>query len=120
MKNSKIHEGFNKAEIRDLIADGFIEYHNGFNTINPNRKVYNSDDPFESRIINLQSEIAHQEAMLVLTKRANAFWQIMKMLGWEEFDVSDETIKEMGKSWKTFIGTEKEYKQLIEQIKQCS
>jgi hypothetical protein len=65
---------------------------------------------FLKNIIRKENDIKYLQKQLQNDKEQMAILQIIKMNGWEEFDVSDETTKDLDfKLQMLFIGTVDEY-----------
>lgn len=118
MKNSTIHEGLDKKELRDFIAISFAK---NFDSATENKKVpfpFDKREPFGSEIKSAEQEILYWQNKLQSAKEKLALFQIMKMNNWEDFDVSDETEKDLPYTLSLcFIGTEKEHISLLKKIK---
>jgi len=109
MRNSEIHNGLDKADVRDVIAQGLINSYGRESSV----YGYSSGTRLEQAAEKLRIAKENYEAI----KEQEAFITIMKSLGWEEFDVSDETFKDHEeKFWLSFIGTQEEYEVLIKQL----
>ena len=86
-KNSEIHEGLDQSEVRNFLAHQLAEAWGS-------QSAKNMKDLSERQIKNLE----HKKAVLILIEK----------MGWEEFDVSEMTTKDMAWWW-SFIGTKEEY-----------
>lgn len=115
MKNSTIHEGLDKKELRDFIAYSFAK---NFDSATENKKVpfpFDKREPFSSEIKSAEQEILYWQNKLQSAKEKSALFQITKMNNWEDFDVSDETEKDLPyKLSLCFIGTENSQSQVLE------
>lgn len=112
MKNNNIHDHLPKAEVRDLISKGFVD------CINDEAQLMRRHDRYEGKPLDVQVKLAQQrydeaKTKLELAKKRQALGIITEIMGWDEFDVSDETIGEYDKHLMSFIGTQEEYDQLI-------
>ncbi len=119
MKNSEIHEGLSQKDIRDFLAMSMVKaYHDEKN----NKKDYSAlatcDDNFEKAIEIAKADIKFLQKYVENLKTKQAIWKLIELNGWQEHDVSDETEKDyIGyNQWMSFIGTEKEYIELLGKI----
>lgn len=121
MKNTEIHQRFDKSEIRDFLSKSICDYYKNLSEINDekmNKNHFNLTG-FEYTIRSCENEIEYQQKLLTITKKVNAAVTLIENLGWEEFDVSDDTEKDSNmKLAMNFIGTEDEYRLLLDVIKQ--
>jgi hypothetical protein len=117
MKNSEIHKGLEKKEIRDFLSLTLVRYmEEQFKNSNLDYVPHN-DDPFEYSIQRSERDIKFHMKQIEICKGLQAASQLIKMNGWEEFDVSDETVNDSTHQLKlSFIGTKKEYDFLLLQI----
>jgi hypothetical protein len=119
MKNSEIHNGLDKKEIRDFLSMGFVK---AFEEEFKNKKKeysYNAQDPFEWVVKDAESQIKYFKRLIEITRGKQAIRQLIKDNGWDEFDVSDETERDLPHCYSlkmNFIGTQKEYDFLLLQI----
>lgn len=121
MKNSEIHQRFEKSEIRDFLSKSICDYYKNLSELNnkKNNNSYSNLTGFEYTIRRCEDEIEYQQKLLTITKNVNAVISLIKSLGWDEFDVSDETEKDSYmKTAMNFIGTVEEYYKLLNIIKQ--
>ena len=120
MKNSEIHNGLEKQEIRDFLSIQLVklwdeEMENKKPTLPYSRL---EDDPFEWSIKDAEAEIEMHKMRLVILKQKQAIVRLIAMNGWKEFDVSDQVEKDMPYKLKmNFIGTDEEYKILQPKLK---
>lgn len=119
MKNIDIHNNLEKKELRDFIS---ISFENIFKKECLNKKVlhpYNSgSDSLEWCIKDNEENLKFIENSIEYLKERRAVIEIMKMLEWKEFDVSDETEKHPDNhSWLSFIGNQNDYETFIKNIK---
>lgn len=116
MKNSQIHVGLPQANLRDFFA---ISIEKNFKLECENIKEAlpcrtKEESSFERAIKVCKNEIDFQNRRLQLLKEISAIHELIKMQGWEEFDVSDETEKDIElKISMNFIGTKSEYDEFI-------
>jgi len=115
MKNSKIHIGLENSDLRDFLSMSMAktcghEFENK-KPIVPYRP--NVENIFEYSIKDCESEILFQNKRLQLLKEKQSIITLIKMQGWCEFDVSDETEKDLEYTWMNFIGTQSEYSAFI-------
>lgn len=109
MKNSEIHIGLDQSEVRDFLAQQLE------NTWNTSPKPENMPSPNTMEILDWAILSAKNAGKLAAAQVKNleekkAVNILIKKMGWQEFDVSEMTTKDMD-SWWSFIGTEEEYKQ---------
>ena len=113
MKNSKIHLGLPSEEIRSFLSLAMVRnYQEEFS----NKKLvepYTSEKTsFMYAISDCENEIIFQNKRLQLLKEKEAICTLIKMQGWEEFDVSNETEKDLKYTLRmNFIGTQSEYEE---------
>jgi hypothetical protein len=115
MKNSEIHNGLEKKEIRDFLGIQLLrlyeeEVMNKKPTFPYNR---NAVDPFEWSIKDTEAQIETLKKSLDVLKGKQAIVKLIAMNGWNEYDISDIIERDMPYSLKmNFIGTEKEHSEL--------
>ncbi len=119
MKNSEIHTGLPQRELRDFFA---ISTSRIFDTEMSLKKApsvpYIKGDSFSWGIKDAENEIIFQKNRIEIIKEKQALAQLIKSSGWSEYDVSDETQKDlMYKLHLNFIGTKKEYDAFIKKLK---
>lgn len=123
MKNSEIHKGLHKSEIRDFLSQSLIQCFDDEGTqqnIKEERDKHLRDSyyPIDYNILMTKSTIEYQVARLAILERRKAIDLIMNNMNWKKHDVSDETSKDHKFSlYMNFIGTDEEYKTLINSIK---
>jgi len=119
MKNSDIHNGLPQKEIRDFLSMTLL---NVFEAECDNKKEilpYDGRSAIEWAIRDIESQIAQLQKSLTLKKQMLAVTQLISKNDWQEFDVSDETTKDLGRTFSMgFIGTKSEYEKLLKQIEQ--
>lgn len=116
MKNSKIHFGLENSDLRDFLSISMVKnYEQEFENkkpISPYRP--NVENAFEYAIKDCENDIVYHNKRLQLLKEKQAIITLIKMQGWEEFDISDETEKDLEYTLRmNFIGTQSEYDALI-------
>ena len=117
MKNSEIHNGLDKREMRDFISISFAKNFDSETSLEKPKTPYDKENPIVWSIKDKENEIELHKKHLQLLKEKQALIEIMKMHGWREFDVSDETIKDLSyKLHLNFVGTEEEHESLLESI----
>jgi hypothetical protein len=119
MKNSEIHNGLENQLIRDFLAMSMVKaYEDECN----NKKVYQPySNNFEYYISDCESEIEFHKKRLSILKQKYSIISLIKAQGWDEFDVSDETIRDSGYRFSmNFIGTKKEFDILIKSLKEIT
>jgi hypothetical protein len=98
MKCVEIHNAFNQKEIRDFLAKA-------------ERHVIHGDPKF------IEAQIAALEKELEKARTGLAANQLLKVMGWQSFDVSDD-VQDFGPGrYFSFIGTQSEYDELMSMIK---
>lgn len=118
MKNSEIHGGLPQSEIRDFLAMSLVrafqdEVNNKKETIR-----YEEGKGMEYAIRDTEAQIAHLQKSLEIKKRQSAILLLAGQNGWEEFDVSDETLRDLSFDYSmSFLGTKAEHATLLKQIK---
>ena len=116
MKNSEIHFGLENSDLRDFLSISIIKnYQQSIDNIKP----YNEGlDVNEWAIKNCENEIIYYTQKLKLLKERQSITTLIKMQGWKDFDVSDETVKDLKYNLAmNFIGTELEYNNLMSILK---
>lgn len=119
MKNSKIHQGFEKSEIRDFLGTALLKSSDQELSLakKPVPFSINSENSLEWLIRSYENEMELLKEKIAILNERSAILSIIKKEGWKEFDVSDETKKDHNYTlWMNFIGTEEEYANLIESI----
>lgn len=118
MKSTEIHNGLDKKEIRDFLAISLVELNQ--KSIDNQRKTvpHNSNlSPIDWRIKDCELKIEYNDNEVKILKQQAAVIKIMEMNGWQEYDVSDETINDTEYTYyRSFIGTQHEYDNLIKDI----
>jgi hypothetical protein len=117
MKNSEIHNGLDKKEIRDFLSIEFVKL---FKEETDNKKdilSYDEEDPFGWCVKDAEAQIKYLKKYIEINRSKQVLVQLIKNNGWDEFDVSDETEKDLPYSLRmNFIGTKEEYNFLLLQI----
>ena len=120
MKNSKIHLGFEKSDLRDFFAISLLR--NLEKEISNKREEVFKDDEFvknalDYRIDFAKNEIKFQKKEIEIMNQKKSLLLLMENENWSEFDVSDETEKDFDSDyWLSFIGTQEEFEFFIQQI----
>lgn len=121
MKSSKIHEGLDKKEIRDFISISIVKNYEIQCGLKKEFTPYSHENPFENAVKNAEQEVVYWQSVLKISKEIVAIHEIIKMNGWNEFDVADETINDSSFRLKmNFIGTQLEYNNFIESLEKES
>ena len=91
MKNKDIHKGLDKAEIRDFISEELksVDYGAG------------CAEAIKKKITELECELEK-------ARRAEAIHALIKHMGWDWFDISDEIEDYSRVTYRSFVGTKKE------------
>lgn len=119
MKNSEIHNCLDKKEIRDFLSLSLVK---SFESEMQNKKEEipydnNPEHTFLWAIKDTEAQIKYLQRSLEILKMKEAIIQVIHASGWEEFDVSDITTKDLPYRLKmNFIGTANEYHELVENI----
>lgn len=115
MKNSQIHSGLENSELRNFLSISLVK---NFQEESENKKEYPIiKDTLDWCIADCENDIIHYTKKLELLKEKKAIITLIKMQGWKEFDVSEETEKDLHYKLKmNFIGTDSEYVNLIQTI----
>ena len=119
MKNSKIHNGLEKSELRDFLSLSIVKNWDATCKNSKERpEISNNESITEWAIKDCENELKYLSKKLELLKEKQAIITIIEMNGWQDFDVSDETEKDLKySSWLNFIGTEDEYNELLKKVK---
>lgn len=114
MKNSLIHSGLENSILRDFLSISICKnYQQEFENKKEIAK-YSSEDSFGYAIQDCENEIKFHSKRLQILKERQAIVEIIKMQGWDEFDISEYTEKDLDYSlWMSFIGTESEHEQFL-------
>ncbi len=118
MKNTEIHNGLDKKEIRDFLSMSLVTlFEEECDYIK--EKVHDTRglSQVEWAIKNCENEIKYHVETLKLLKRKDAIVKLIENNGWREFDVSDHTINDTQKRLcMNFVGTEIEYEEFINNL----
>jgi len=118
MKNSEIHGGLKQKDIRDFLSRSLRNFMERLIDNSKNVVIPYTDEPYVYAIQKAEQDIKSLTEQIEIYKGIQASLRLIKMNGWDEFDVSDETEKDKGTKLKmAFIGTQEEYEQLLETIK---
>lgn len=117
MKNSEIHKNKPNAVIRDYLSLSLVKIFE-LECLNRREIVNYSNDAMAWAIKDCENEIVFHHRRLELLKEKQAVITLIKMNGWQDFDVSDWTENDTGhKLHMTFIGTQEEYDNLMLELK---
>jgi hypothetical protein len=117
MKNSQIHKGLKDNHIRDFLALQLVKIFEEEAENNQLKPLPPIEDILEHTILTSEQEIQRLTKQIQFLRSKQAIIQLIKKQGWDEFDVSDETVKDLPYKLKmNFIGTKKEYNHLLEII----
>lgn len=117
MKNSKIHLGLQNSDLRDFLSISMVK--NQEQEFNNKKQAYSSNigTVYEKLIKDCENEIEFHNKKLEILKERQSIITLMKMQGWDEFDVSDDTQKDLGYILRmNFIGTSVEYDNFINSL----
>jgi len=118
MKNSEIHSGLDKKEIRDFLSLALVKIFEAITINAPKIIPFDEKNPKEWSIKEADEQIKYYQRRKELLTEQLAVIKLIEYRSWLEFDVSDYTQKDLKyKTWMSFIGTEDEYKELFETIK---
>jgi hypothetical protein len=112
MYNNNIHDGLPQSEIRNFLAIQLKDCqlrNNGFKKSIP---PWNNDNPYDSIIIRAKEDVKELENRIECYEDIKGIAALIKIMGWKEFDVSDETIS-YNREWMSFLGTQEEYDHLL-------
>jgi choline kinase len=117
MKNSDIHNGLLEWEVRKLIAHELETIHN-MDMENQIVKVpYDREDVWGYVVQDCKNQIKFFQERMKIAELRKGLSMLIAMRGWEEFDVSDVTVRNPGQNYyQSFIGTSEEYDELLEKI----
>ena len=119
MKNSQIHKGLKDNHIRDFLSLQLVKSYEEeiLNNELHSKSFPHIEDIFEVAIRQAEREIERLTKYVEINRSRQAIITLIKKQNWEEFDVSDDTTKDLPYRLKmNFIGTEKEYNHLLEII----
>jgi hypothetical protein len=121
MKNTKIHQGLEKSELRDFFSISLLR--NLEKLINNEREQVFKDNEFIKNGLDVQityavNEIKYQKKNIEILNEKKSLLLLMENMDWSEFDVSDETERDFDSPyWLSFIGTEEEFDFFLNLIK---
>lgn len=119
MNDLTIHEGLTEADIRDAISNGFIEA-TFYNKEDSESISYPQNGSQTDKLLYLitkkKGEIKSIEIGIEAHQKMLGLVTLMEFKGWSEHDVSDK-IPRGGEYYRSFIGTGKEHKKLIDSLK---
>lgn len=121
MKNSKIHLGFEKPELRDFFAISLVRNLEKLTT-NEREEVFKDNEYVKNgldvQITYAENEIKYQKKNIEILNEKKSLLLLMENMDWSEFDVSDETERDFDSPyWLSFIGTEEEFDFFLNLIK---
>ena len=102
MENKDIHNELSEKEVRDFLS----------------KQLKYEQDECEHRTLikDIENHIEYWQKVLIHAKNYLAILQIIQSKEWKEFDISDDIHSDRN-TYFPFIGTEKEYKSLIQRLK---
>ena len=106
-KNSEIHEGLDQSEVRNFLAHQLAEAW-GTNAQPKSLDLSPDSDPLDWAIQSAKNMKDLSERQIKNLEHKKAVLILIEKMGWEEFDVSEMTTKDMAWWW-SFIGTKEEY-----------
>jgi len=98
MQNVNIHDDFEEKDIRDFLGRQYQR---------------TSMQALSGSVEWIENEIARLQKQLKSVREHLAVKELLKMQGWEAFDISDE-VPYNPDTYFNFVGTEQEYEALIE------
>jgi len=108
-----MHGAFPKGEIRNFFSDSILEAQAIENRPKPTIPKYADETSFDWNNRYMAAEIAHMQETLRARQHRNAVYDLMVILGWQEWDCSD-TVERDEENWRCFIGTKDEKLKLME------
>lgn len=115
MKNSQIHSGLENKELRDYLSIAIVKTYEAEFNMGQLKIPYAFGIDYS--INALEAEIEQKQEKLSILKDRRAIMSIIRMNNWQEFDVSDETQKDLSHGMSmNFIGTEQEYESFLKQL----
>ncbi len=117
MKNSQIHDGLDRKEIRDFLAITQCRlFEKSIETVQMTAPPDHTNLR-EWALKNIDEQIANLQRQKDVLRQRYALQTIIADNGWSEYDVSDDTTNDTGnKLPMNFIGTDEEYKSLMSKI----
>ena len=118
MKNSEIHNGLEKKEIRDFLATTYVDIlkRECETKSDISSLPKDNNDPYVCAIAHAELKLSEAKESLMFLKQRHGVSMLVKMNGWISCPVAGYVEKEGG-LWMDFIGTEKEY---VAFIKKCN
>ena len=121
MKDNEIHKGLDNVEIRDFLSHSIYNYYAEQAEIS---RKYDTDSGEICRNYNgidytikyYELNIERNQKMLKAATKLKAKQIIIKQMGWDEHDVSDDVRKTNDMYCLSFIGTQNEYDLLMKKI----
>lgn len=89
MKNSEIHNGLERGEIRNFLAKSLIEATVRSNNNRTQNVPYDEKRGLECLILNAELQIEYWKRYVEIHKQIQAIEQLIYLSNWQEFDVSD-------------------------------
>jgi hypothetical protein len=102
VNNQDIHKDFDRAEVRDFLAQELERASKASGGVN---------------VEWLMAEIERYQELLKAARHLEATVELMHVCGWEDWDISDE-VPFSQETYFPFVGTEDEYVELLRQIDQ--
>lgn len=115
MNSKNVHIGLEDQALREYFAEHMILAEKTINSTKKRSAIYDKDDPIAYSIETCDIEIEYTQRK---RKGYQYLQSVMRLMGereWSEWDVSDYTNTYQG-DWYSFIGTKKEYDQVISQL----
>ena len=118
MNCTEMHDGLPEKVIRDFLSQQMVK---AYEAENNNKKVSTNhrdfDDTFEWAKHDARAQIKYLKQYIINVENKQAILQLIGNKGWKEHDVSDDIHNDTKhKLSMNFIGTDEEYKVLIEKI----
>lgn len=111
MKNTDIHNGLERKEIRDFLSMTQVElWTKRINNKKRTIEYKGQEFAMEWGILDAEAQLEYDQENLNILKNTKSIIDLIAVCGWQEFDVSDETKNDTGHTLcMHFIGTQKEY-----------
>jgi len=116
MKNSEIHKGLDKEEIREFLSVALVKNFSGYKQPDYKRN-YDAENPVLTSLNFAKQDLDCAKQKYYQAQSLFAVTRLIEICDWKEFDVSDETMQDVElEHWRSFIGTQEEYDTLIKKI----
>jgi hypothetical protein len=109
MKDTEIHNGLPDKEIRDFFSESIGDLSTPENHVTKVYVPWNKDDPYKNIIDNLKIDLINTQEEIKRYEHLRSIFTLVKSKEWSEHDCS-EYVSNTAKNWRSFIGTEEEFK----------